>query len=107
MVGRDECTAKRETPSGPAEYDEEEEGMMWDTMSGEMVEKHKIGWEVNGTYSARSKSVASQVDEARDIPTKNEFSSSEEKNLGARMELVWQDPSWQIPSTASPHQLSG
>ena len=43
IVERDECTAKRETPSGPAEYDEEEEKMFWDTISGEMVEKQKIG----------------------------------------------------------------
>ena len=39
MVGRLECTAKR----GPAEYDEETEEMIWDTVSGEMVEKQKIG----------------------------------------------------------------
>ena len=43
MVGRLECTAKRGTPSEPAEYDEETEEMIWDTVSGEMVEKQKIG----------------------------------------------------------------
>ena len=43
MDWRDECTAKSETPSGPAEYDEEEEEMIWDTVSGEMAEKQKIG----------------------------------------------------------------
>ena len=81
MVGRHECTAKRGTPSGPAEYDEETEEMIWDTISVEMVEKQKIGWEVNGIISARSKSVALQVTEARDISTKNEFTSSGEKKI--------------------------